>query len=172
MELVRLIKSILDTNPKEEQQIILPIDMINEMPVLAKITINPNLVNYLFFVEINANGVELDDECFNFICKFFYEVPITNPVIDPEEFIHTFKKIMNSLRFDKEKGTIEDGEETEVQFFKELITNPNITFKELDQCSVCLENTKTKTPCSHPLCYPCWAKLKTKNCPLCREEIQ
>jgi hypothetical protein len=131
------------------------------------------LFNYLFFIDIEADGVNAEEDVpLNFICKFFYEIPIINPVINHDEFIDSFKKIMNSLRFDKVNGTIEDGEESENNFFREIINNPNISFKESEQCSVCIEPTKTKTPCNHSLCYPCWAKLKTKICPLCRDELQ
>ena len=38
-------------------------------------------------------------------------------------------------------------------------------------CSVCLDSTKTKTPCGHTLCIPCWQKLKNNKCPLCRGSI-
>ena len=44
-------------------------------------------------------------------------------------------------------------------------------------CSVCNEETKTKTLCDHTLCYICWAKInhsKTlkKKCPICRKSIK
>jgi hypothetical protein len=44
-------------------------------------------------------------------------------------------------------------------------------------CSVCNEETKTKTLCNHTLCYICWAKInhsKTlkKKCPICRKSIK
>jgi len=172
MELIKIVKTIIDSKPKEENQIILPIETINGMPVIAKITITPNLVNYLFFIDIEADGVDVEEDVpLNFICKFFYEIPVINPVINNECFIESFKKIMNSLRFDRMNGTIEDGEESENNFFREIIDNPNISFKESEQCSVCLEKTKTRTPCDHFLCYICWAKIKEKKCPICRAEI-
>jgi len=46
----------------------------------------------------------------------------------------------------------------------------------IQECSVCLEPTKGKTPCKHPLCYPCWQgirrKLCDRPCPICREPIE
>ena len=37
----------------------------------------------------------------------------------------------------------------------------------IQECCVCLNETKTKTPCGHALCWICFDKI-TK-CPLCRE---
>jgi hypothetical protein len=44
-----------------------------------------------------------------------------------------------------------------------------------EECSVCLDVTKTTTPCGHKLCVSCWSMLKrTGNelpCPICREDL-
>lgn len=179
MELIKIITQIIDTRPREEQTILLPIETINGLPISAKISIVPNLYNYLFFVDIDANGIDVEDPVeilpLNFVMKLFYEISIENPVIDNDEFIDAFKKIINSLRYDNKTGKIEDGEESENNLFREIIDNPNISFKESEQCSVCLEETKTRTPCSHVLCLICWSKIKSiegiKPCPICREEL-
>jgi hypothetical protein len=178
-ELIKIITQIIDSKPKEEQTIILPIETINDLPVVAKISIIPNLLNYLFFIDIDANGIDVEDQHeilpLNFICKFFYEISIENPVINNDEFIDAFKKIVNSLRYDNKTGKIEDGEESDNQFFRELITNPHISFKKEEACCVCSEFTKTKTYCNHTLCLICWSKIKSvedvKPCPICREEL-
>ena len=179
MELIKIIKQIIDSRPREEQFIILPIETINGLPISAKISIVPNTVNYLFFVDIDANGIDVEDPVeiipLNFIMKLFYEISIENPVIDNDEFINAFKRIVNSLRYDNKTGKIEDGEEDGEQFFRELITNSNLSFREEEQCCVCSEETKTRTSCSHPLCLICWSKIKpvddVKCCPICREPL-
>jgi len=75
------------------------------------------------------------------------------------------------LKFDRINGTI--NEEQDTKFFQELITNPNIGFESVENCSVCLQETKTKTACGHYLCLICWSKIKSetneKPCPICRE---
>jgi hypothetical protein len=48
---------------------------------------------------------------------------------------------------------------------------------EPSECCVCLESTKTQTPCCHHLCVGCWGLLKEKDvdivpCPLCRTDIR
>ena len=60
-------------------------------------------------------------------------------------------------------------------------TNPQqmITFEsegvESEDCCVCLESTKTTTPCGHKLCVMCWGKVKKINrcipCPICRKNL-
>ena len=48
---------------------------------------------------------------------------------------------------------------------------------EPSECCVCLDTTKTQTPCCHHLCVGCWGLLKDKDvdtlpCPLCRTDIR
>jgi hypothetical protein len=48
---------------------------------------------------------------------------------------------------------------------------------EPSECCVCLDSTKTQTPCCHHLCVGCWGLLKDKDvdilpCPLCRTDIR
>lgn len=46
------------------------------------------------------------------------------------------------------------------------------------KCSVCHDETETKTSCNHSLCYECWDKLMvhqneyySKKCPICRNNL-
>jgi hypothetical protein len=177
-ELIKIIKQIIDSRPRDEQSIILPIHTVNDLPVTAKISIVPNSVNYLFFIDIDVNGVDVEDPIdilpLQLLSKLFYEIPIINSVIDNEYFIDSFKKIVNSLRYDNRTGKIDEDEEN-TQFFRDLISNENITFQEEESCSVCMEITKTKTQCNHSLCLICWSKIKSvegdKPCPICREPL-
>jgi len=180
MELIRLVTQIIDSKPRETEDIILPIETLNELPVTVKISITPNLYNYLFFIDVDSSFIMMEEEegveeyPLKLVCKFFYEISKENPVINTDEFLDSFKKIVNSLRFDKVKGTIDD-EEQDTKFFQELITNPNISFTSTENCSVCIEPTKTKSLCGHTLCLICWSKIKSiegiKRCPICREEL-
>lgn len=40
-----------------------------------------------------------------------------------------------------------------------------------EPCVVCLEDCATRTPCNHPLCDHCKAKLRNLKCPLCRQSL-
>jgi len=175
-ELIQIIKQIIDSRPHDLEEIILPVEMLNGLPVSIRIVIQPNLYNYLFFIDVDCEDiiVEPDEEPLKLLQKLFYEIPIINPVIDNEYFIESFKNIVNSLRYDNKSGKIEDGEdENDTKFFRDLIINENITFREEDFCPVCSEITKTKTQCNHSLCFICWSKIKgdVKPCPICRQAI-
>ena len=48
-----------------------------------------------------------------------------------------------------------------------------IKHKDIENCSVCMDENKVTTPCGHNLCRDCFYKIRKKNdhplCPLCRE---
>ena len=47
--------------------------------------------------------------------------------------------------------------------------------KHPEECSVCLDTTKTTTPCGHKVCVSCWCQIKPKGrelpCPICRADL-
>jgi len=176
MELIRLVTQIIDSKPRDSEEIILPIETINDLICSVKISITPTIEKYLFFIDVDCHEIDMedDDECsLNLLTKFFYEIDIINPVINTDEFLNTFKGIINGLYFDRVKGAINDEEQDTTKFFQEIISNPNISFATVDNCTVCIEPTKTKSLCGHTLCLVCWSKIKSetneKSCPICRE---
>lgn len=44
-------------------------------------------------------------------------------------------------------------------------------FGENTDCSVCMEQTTTKTICNHELCRKCYCSLENKICPICRRSL-
>lgn len=42
---------------------------------------------------------------------------------------------------------------------------------EIEECSVCLDPTITKTVCKHVICQSCYCNLAKKICPICRKVI-
>jgi hypothetical protein len=53
-----------------------------------------------------------------------------------------------------------------------LIKNALINlFGNKYECTVCMEQTITKTECNHPLCQKCFSSLEQKTCPICRNEL-
>jgi len=47
---------------------------------------------------------------------------------------------------------------------------------DVEECCVCLETTKTTTPCGHKLCVVCWGNIRMIRrrlpCPICRENLR
>ena len=106
-----------------------------------------------------------------------------------EDFTHAITKVKEMLpdmQFDKLTGRFSLDNitsELEKQCAESLFISPNVKLVYED-CSVCQECTTTKTKCKHPLCYPCWEKIKQVEnsnfientttyqlCPICREII-
>lgn len=55
------------------------------------------------------------------------------------------------------------------------LTNLPCDEEKPEECSVCLDTTKTTTPCGHKLCVSCWSNLKRNGdelpCPICRTDL-
>ena len=73
---------------------------------------------------------------------------------------------LSELKFDNKHGTIYHINKN--KHYEECYTFNNLTLK-YNECAVCMEITRTKTMCSHTLCWSCFDKLKKKTCPICRE---
>ena len=75
----------------------------------------------------------------------------------------------DKLIYDKKKGIYLNTEFNNLKFnflgYKDC--------HNFSECVICLEQTNIKPPCKNCknlfICYICWAKLKKKKCPLCRE---
>ena len=96
--------------------------------------------------------------------------------IMPENVIYTlfyhYNYILVNGKYDKYLNIIYLNDEI-IQYNMKLIECKNeILFnisEDDNECSVCYDHTILKTPlCDHPLCYVCYLKLKTDNCPMCR----
>ncbi len=68
------------------------------------------------------------------------------------------------LKFNRIAGIFET-EPTD--YFEKYYTSKNIVL-DIQDCSVCLEPTRTKTKCKHYLCWRCYDELTSNKCPLCR----
>jgi phosphopantothenoylcysteine synthetase/decarboxylase len=58
---------------------------------------------------------------------------------------------------------------------KEILNSVPCDEEHPEECSVCLDTTKTTTPCGHKLCVSCWCQIKPKGrelpCPICRADL-
>jgi len=121
-----------------------------------------------------------DDGC---TCCNSQDTPLDHRKLPVEVLIYTLNKIYNvlpKLKFNNYKGEFEY--ENKIKYHDELIkfcTHDNIKLSS-DDCCVCHEPTKCKTPCDHFLCYRCRNKLKPTPdadgddetlCPICRSTI-
>ena len=75
---------------------------------------------------------------------------------------------LDTIKFSKKNNKFYYGEEEST--FESLYNGTNYS-TIYEECSVCMETTKRKTICKHPLCMQCFFKLTKPRCPLCRKCI-
>jgi len=80
--------------------------------------------------------------------------------------LDTVKNILKQLKYNKRLNRLmHDNDKFTMQslFFSE--------FNHTNECSVCHEQTCSVLSCSHHLCLECMAQLRSKTCPLCRDDL-
>jgi len=92
--------------------------------------------------------------------------------------IHNDIKVM---KFDKLNGVLatpankHPKEAPHVSSNEEMLNSVPCDEEHPEECSVCLDTTKTTTPCGHKLCVSCWCQIKPKGrelpCPICRDDL-
>jgi hypothetical protein len=76
-------------------------------------------------------------------------------------------------------------ESINLQIIEALKDSKNIEMEIPKECSICYNNTNTKTPCNHQLCMRCWSAVMHEHvhpdddtdeseapCPICRKDIR
>ncbi len=105
--------------------------------------------------------------------EFNKDVDITPEII--EKLVNVILEFLETLKFSKYEGSFLTQKSVQKETFQKMVFHNYMEkdTKQIDVCPVCLEQTKTKTPCNHTLCIPCWQKIKQENkkCPLCRDSI-
>jgi len=87
-----------------------------------------------------------------------------------DDLQHLLDVILPSIEFSKKEGKFYSVHATMYKptvSFTPLINIPNMKMN-FEPCCACLEETKTKTVCGHPLCVECINQLKKPSCPMCR----
>jgi hypothetical protein len=102
--------------------------------------------------------------------EFDKDADITPAII--EKFVQIILKFLDSVEFSKVDGRFLSKTYCRKEKARNIVFEKYLE-KETpeNQCSVCMDITKTKTPCGHKLCIPCWIQIKNECCPLCRGDI-
>ena len=94
-------------------------------------------------------------------------------------------EVLPTIKFDKAMGRLTNEPKTDTvdEDFMRVLASDNVRLN-IDGCCVCLEMTRTTTPCGHFLCYKCWQNIKKgrcddstcdctnhRKCPICRGDI-
>ena len=93
------------------------------------------------------------------------------------ETILKILELIPLLKFDKLEGKFIT--EKEIPYY-DLFKFDNTEITDVQNCVICYENTKSKTPCNHAICFACNENISvkfdndecpTRDCPMCRKDI-
>jgi len=85
--------------------------------------------------------------------------------------VESLSEVLSSLKFNKLTNKFQ----TTAPFDWSFLESESV--KLFEPCCVCYERTESKTTCNHPICIPCYDKIKCTDmetnetkCPICRED--
>jgi len=100
---------------------------------------------------------------------------------DYESVIKHMNNDIKAMKFDKLNGVFmtpqikHPREIPHVSSNLEILNSVPCDEEHPEECSVCLDTTKTTTPCGHKLCVSCWCQIKINGrelpCPICRADL-
>ena len=99
---------------------------------------------------------------------------------DYESVLRHIYDDINVMKFDKLNGVLTTPENKHPKEAPHVtghceLTNLPCDEEHPEECSVCLDVTKTTTACGHKLCVSCWSMLKRNGnelpCPICRIDL-
>jgi hypothetical protein len=135
----------------QQHQLVLPIHKIEEIKVFVDLVsdvFNPNDTSV--YLRVWSYGVQLFQDQSSTYDEF-------------KQMINSIQHLKFSILYGRFYTTIPTDHSPVVDFHNIQLTN--------SECCVCLEKTQTKTGCEHALCWICYTKLQTGNCPLCRKNL-
>lgn len=112
--------------------------------------------------------------------KTYIEKPKKYTLQNYIQVLQLINKDIHAMKFDKLEGlfytpdhstslTVPRNEDDKLDF---LVCNQ----EHPEDCCVCLDTTKTTTPCGHKLCISCWNRIKVCQnklpCPICRGNLR
>lgn len=183
--------------------VVLPIETIDTLKVHCKLRVNENgmsivihsdnLKMYAHTTETNGHngttikwknkvGIQIKQLLFR---KTYIKKLTKYTLRDYESVLKNIHNDIKVMKFDKLNGVLTTPEiehpkqAPHVGGNRELINIP-CDEEHPEECSVCLDTTKTTTPCGHKLCVSCWSSIKKKRetlapsvlpCPICRDDL-
>ena len=183
--------------------VVLPVETIDTLKVYCKLVVNQNGMsivihsdNLKMYAHTNeTNGIDgktikwkhkVNTQIKQMLFRKTYIKKLTKYTLkDYESVLKHIHKDIKVMKFDKLNGVLTTPEiehpkqAPHVGGNRELINIP-CDEENPEECSVCLDTTKTTTPCGHKLCVACWSSIKKKRetqapsvlpCPICRDDL-
>ena len=169
-----------DKDKNSEIKIIVPIETVDELPVIVEIAFlkcdsgkNTKRVELRIISNKKNNMNSYDNRLHLYTSGIFCncEEEGKNWTISMlERSISIIVSRLNNLKFNCYGSSFDYIGYTNMALLKNIFKGSNIT--HLDQeCCVCHDDTMCKTKCDHNLCLRCWSKLKVeKMCEGCGDD--
>ena len=184
---VSIKQAIDNTMSNGRSFVVLPVFEIDGLKVRCELNVNENGMSlWITTSKILMYNIEQhDDRAFvvrQMLFRKTYIKKLTKYTLkDYESVIKHINNDIGAMKFDKLNGVfvtpqIEHPREVpHVCSNKEILNSVPCDDKHPEECSVCLDTTKTTTPCGHKLCVSCWCQIKPKGrelpCPICRADL-
>jgi hypothetical protein len=187
-ELPVSIKLAIEKNMEDGRSfVILPVFEIDSLKVRCELNVNENGMSLWITTSkmLMYNIEQHDERAFvvrQMLFRKTYIKKLTKYTLkDYESVIKHINNDIRAMKFDKLNGVfvtpqIEHPREVpHVCSNIEILNSVPCDEKHPEECSVCLDTTKTTTPCGHKLCVSCWCQIKPKGrelpCPICRTDL-
>jgi len=181
------IKQVIDNTMVDGRSfVVLPVFVIEGLKVKCELNVNENGMSlWITTSQMLMHNIEQHDErpfiVRQLLFRKTYIKKLTKYTLkDYETVIKHMNKDINDMKFDRLNGvfvTPQIKHPTEVPHVSSNleILNSVPCSSNSEECSVCLELTKTTTPCGHKVCVSCWCQIKPKGrelpCPICRADL-
>lgn len=123
-------------------------------------------VSLLFVLDSDEYSFELQNV--HQTCMYEYNEPREGEVITPDvlaDYITKTYMKLGHIYFNNKLGKFLSREDN-TELFTYFVFQKYV---KMGECSICMDETPTKTECRHACCYKCMERI-TK-CPICRKEF-
>jgi hypothetical protein len=167
--------------------VILPVFEIDGIKVSCELIVNENGMSLFIRTSkmLMYNIAQHDERAFvvrQLLFRKTYIKKLTKYTLkDYETVIKHMNKDINDMKFDRLNGVFvtpqikHPREVPHVSSNLEILNSVPCSQEHQEECSVCLELTKTTTSCGHKVCVSCWCQIKPKGrelpCPICRADL-
>jgi hypothetical protein len=175
----------IKTNGATSSFVVLPVFEIDGLKVRCDLIVNQNGMSIFIrctnIIMYAKRGEDINMFVQQILFRKTYIKKLTKYTLkDYESVIRIINSDIRDMKFDKLNGVLTTPEITHpkmapyVREYDELF---NVPCDEVnpDDCCVCLDTTKTTTPCGHKLCVSCWNSIKINKgevpCPMCRVNL-
>jgi hypothetical protein len=182
------IKQVIDNTMSDGTSfVVLPLFEIDGLKVRCEFVVNENgmslwIITYKMLMYNIAQHDERAYVVHQMLFRKTYIKKLTKYSLkDYESVIKHMNNDIKVMKFDKLNGVFttpqiaHPRELPHVCSNKEILNSVPCDEEHPEECSVCLDTTKTTTPCGHKLCVSCWCLIKINGrelpCPICRADL-